>query len=50
MIVRIDETGRPSEVHAITGPDVFRDAINAVKQWRYEPIEIDGVPIFLYKF
>jgi TonB family protein len=48
MMVQVDETGRPSEVKVISGPDVFRDsAVDSVKQWRYEPLRIDGVPVFV---
>jgi len=33
-------------VQAVSGPYRFRDAaVNAVKQWRYRPYEVDGAAV-----
>lgn len=45
MEVTIDETGKVIDVKAIRGHTLLRKAaVDAVRQWRYEPNIIDGVP------
>jgi TonB family protein len=42
----IDEHGAVREVEAVSGPPVLsRAAVDAVKQWRYEPSLLNGTPV-----
>jgi TonB family protein len=44
--VTINEKGEVWEVRPISGHVLLKDAaINAVRQWRYQPTEVDGVPV-----
>lgn len=46
LLARIDETGHVSDVTAISGPQFLRGpSIDAVKQWVYDPLKINSVPI-----
>jgi TonB family protein len=46
LLARIDETGHVSDIKMISGPERLRaSSIDAVKQWRYEPLKIGSVPI-----
>lgn len=46
LLARIDETGRVSDVMAISGPQFLRGpSIDAIKQWVYEPLRINSVPL-----
>jgi TonB family protein len=43
VLATITKTGEVGDVQAVSGPYRFRDAaVNAVKQWRYKPYEVDG--------
>lgn len=45
MDALIDEKGNVSTVHIISGPGLLHQAaLDAVKQWKYEPAELDGKP------
>jgi protein TonB len=40
------EDGRVGSVRVIDGPQLFaQSAVEAVKQWRYKPFELDGKPV-----
>lgn len=42
----IDEHGNVVEMHALSGPGVLiPSAIRAVETWKYEPTELNGVPV-----
>ena len=42
----IDERGLPSDVVAVSGPQVFQDpALRAARQWRFEPARQNGQPV-----
>ena len=42
----VDETGHVKEVKMISGSPIFRDAaLDAVKQWVYQPAKLNGRPI-----
>ena len=44
LLATITKTGEVGEVQAVSGPYRFRDAaLEAVKQWRYRPYEVEGV-------
>jgi len=44
--VRIDESGSLRDIRLISGhPLLAPDAIKAVKQWKYEPIQVGGKPV-----
>jgi TonB family protein len=44
--VVIDTEGRPAEVTVLRGKSTFNQAaVDAVKQWRYEPTVREGVPV-----
>lgn len=41
----IDKEGKISEVHVLSGDDALSQAaVNAVRQWRYKPMLVDGEP------
>jgi protein TonB len=41
----IAETGAIDEVNVISGhPLLIRAAVDAIRQWRYEPAKLDGIP------
>src|SRR5208282_1021564 len=43
--VLVDANGNVSTVHIISGPALLHQAaINAVKQWKYEPAQLNGKP------
>jgi protein TonB len=45
MEALVDTTGRVLEVKVLRGAPLFNDAaIAAVKQWRYQPLLLNGVP------
>ena len=40
------EDGTVGDIRAVDGPPVLAEsAMNAVKNWRYEPYELDGKPV-----
>lgn len=44
--VSIDETGHPTAVEVIKGHELLREAARtAVRQWRWEPVRVDGKPL-----
>jgi periplasmic protein TonB len=45
--VLVDESGRPAEVHIEQGAraDLNEAAVEAAKQWRFEPGRKDGHPV-----
>ena len=46
LLATITKIGEVSDVQAVSGPYRFRDAaVNAVKQWRYKPYEVDGAAV-----
>jgi hypothetical protein len=46
LLARIDETGHVSDIVAISGPQFLRGpSIDAVKQWVYQPLQINSVPL-----
>jgi hypothetical protein len=46
LLARIDETGHVSDLMAISGPLFLRGpSIDAIKQWVYDPLRINSVPI-----
>ena len=46
LLATIKKTGEVGDVQAVSGPYRFRDAaIDAVKQWRYRPYEVDGAAV-----
>jgi protein TonB len=46
VLAKVDKTGAVTEVEVISGPERFRDAAtDAVKQWRYSPYLVEGVPV-----
>jgi TonB family protein len=46
LLATIRKTGEVGDVQAVSGPYRFRDAaVNAVKQWRYRPYEVDGAAV-----
>ena len=46
LMVRVDRTGRVTAAQAIGGRELFRGAaVDAVRQWRYRPAMLDGVPV-----
>lgn len=43
LLVTVGKTGQVSDVQVLSGPDRFREmAVNAVKQWRYQPYMLEG--------
>ncbi len=41
--VAIDKQGRPKSVQLVSGSQTFASAaMNAVRNWRYEPVYLDG--------
>ncbi len=44
--VVVDRGGKVQEVQAVSGPDLLVPAaVEAVKQWEYRPIKVDGIPV-----
>lgn len=44
--ILVDQAGKVKEVSAISGePSLAQAATDAVKQWRYKPYLVDGVPV-----
>jgi protein TonB len=42
----IDKEGKISQVQVLSGDDLLSPAaVDAVRQWRYKPILVDGEPI-----
>jgi len=42
----IDPAGSVAEVRLVSGPSLLRDAaMDAVRQWRYTPTKLNGVPV-----
>jgi len=42
----VDETGRPVQVQVLEGHPVFHEAaMQAARQWRFEPARMDGQPV-----
>jgi TonB family protein len=42
----IDKTGRPSSVRILKGHPILAAAVlDAVRQWRWEPVILDGLPV-----
>jgi len=45
----IDATGNVTELKAISGPAMLRQAaMDAVKHWKYEPARLNGRPVALH--
>jgi TonB family protein len=43
--VELNEEGRPIDIKVLSGvPLLDREAIEAVRQWRYRPTVVDGIP------
>ena len=46
LAATVMEDGRVGSVRVIDGPQLFaQSAVEAVKQWRYKPFELDGKPV-----
>ena len=46
LLMVVDEGGIPLEVRVLDGPPALRDAaIQAARQWRFEPARLDGRPV-----
>jgi TonB family protein len=46
LSVRIDKNGRIQEVNVVSGPaELQKAAIDAMKKWRFKPIQIDQHPV-----
>jgi TonB family protein len=47
LSILIDADGTTSDIHMLSSPDqtLTDSAIAAVKQWRYKPYELNGVPV-----
>jgi TonB family protein len=46
LAATVMEDGRVGSVRVIDGPPLFaQSAVEAVKQWRYKPFELDGKPV-----
>jgi len=46
LSLRVDKQGVPYEVKVLKGdPDVAAAFVEAVKQWRYEPLKCNGEPV-----
>jgi periplasmic protein TonB len=42
----IDEFGRVKQMKVISGPSLLqRAAMDALRQWKYEPTKLDGKPV-----
>ncbi len=42
----IDKNGSVAKMHVVSGPSLLRDAaLNAVRQWKYEPLLLNNQPI-----
>jgi hypothetical protein len=45
LTVEISPRGRPTRVEVVSCPEGFAGpAVKAVRQWRWRPAELDGVP------
>jgi TonB family protein len=45
LLAVVSKTGEVGDVQVVSGPERFRTAaVDAVKQWRYSPYPLDGVP------
>jgi TonB family protein len=45
LLAIVTKTGEVGDVQVVSGPERFRSAaVDAVKQWRYSPYPLDGVP------
>jgi TonB family protein len=46
LLATIKKTGEVSDAQVVSGPERFRSAaMDAVKQWRYHPYEVDGAAV-----
>ena len=46
MVVEIDKAGRPSSVKILKGHPILATAVlEAIKQWRWKPLRLNGVPV-----
>jgi TonB family protein len=46
LLATIRKTGEVGDVQVVAGPQRFRDAaMDAVKQWRYQPYVVEGEPV-----
>ncbi|HWR34613.1 MAG TPA: energy transducer TonB [Clostridia bacterium] len=46
LILRLDDAGAPAQINVISGePVLAASAVQAVRQWRFEPYFIDGKPV-----
>jgi protein TonB len=44
--VLVEANGRPSTVKVMSGPILLQQAaVNAVRQWKYQPGMLDGSPV-----
>jgi TonB family protein len=49
LLVTVNAQGLVSDAEALTGPEILRKpAIDAVKQWTYQPVLRDGRPVVAY--
>ncbi len=45
LMMTVDERGQPSQVQVLEGHPVFHEAaLQAARQWRFEPARLDGQP------
>jgi len=46
LLMTVDEQGQPIDVAILEGHPVFQEtALQAARQWRFEPAKVDGRPV-----
>jgi protein TonB len=46
LLMTVDELGQPLRVQVLEGHPVFHEtAVQAARQWRFEPARVDGRPV-----